>query len=779
MAALGLSWSMVDPRSMADSRVIPKDNRNASSLQVPNYDQSSSLPPASPIMATSPSFFNTTFSSWSFNSPPASPVALPPSKKTDDNAIYRSPSPVQLDSDSKTSSMELSGSHRTRRKSKAAQRRKTKSVAQHSQLPNDSQTTNSVLPNTARRTAGIIAPSRSNSLEVGEHINKLLNEEEVQEAVHVLNDAVKYVDIANISPQKTNELGPTYSKILLNLCEPNVLKLVMSISKTNDIVDSVIWRLFSKVVASGYTLDKTVYLTLANLFAKYDHLDLAQQALYLLPRKLWDTAIYKMAITLHLLHEPKQIQEVESLLSDYGRPYVEVANPIAPARLPPIRIDTPLMKEVSDEDKQMMWIFYQTSLDDTEWARAKDTYEAHGAEIKEQQEKKQVEVSNQRRRSIFERAMEGTSKLLQQQQNMETFRESEMIQSDNAMIYTAVCNQQYEYGWQTFIGMGDNVDRHTTRMVMRLCRCAFNAAPVTNVSTRFQWEQRAWSVYSRFMFSKHVDTRRQESHAFIRDILFICANSTEQGRNIKYRKALKVYTLLERLDHMLGDEYVMMPIFCILLEACCAVPETIVYYSDQAILLWKKMRDAHMRWRDEPVAPSQSFGWMLTLFCLQSGSIAKFYETTKYIEDVQVSPSIVAPIQYFHDTFLKCKCSDEESCYFKGYLYKDTTVGPDAVVAEPDSHDIVINEMGFCQDNVQSTESVDAPKYSDPIAHLRNAYKKNITISDKNAAHVAKFAALGPAADREHVYQTMHYSERKAKALVRHCFMASKSQLRV
>jgi hypothetical protein len=773
MAALGLAWSMVDPKTM-----IPVDDRKSSSLQVPNDDQLSYLPPASPIMATSPSFFNTSFNSW-FGSPSASPVALSSSKQDDDIPVYRSPSPAQLDSDSISPSVELSGSRKTRRKSKVALKKKSKNVAKEYKCTSDTQSQSSSVPVTHTKAVEQKPPKRSNSLEVGEHINKLLSEEEVQEAVRVLTDAVKYVDIANVSPQKTDELAPTYSRILLNLCEPNVLKLVMNFCHTKDIVDSVIYRLFSKVVASGYTLEKDVYLTLANLFAKFDHLDLAQQAIYLLPRKLWDTAVYKMAITLHLLHEPKQIQEVESLLSDYGRPYVEVANPIAPARLPAIRIDTPLMKDVTDEDKKMMWIFYQTSLDDTEWARAKDTYEAHGAEIKEREEKRQAEASNQRRLSIFERAIKETGKFVQQRQDTEATGESEIIQSDNAMIYTAICNQQFEYGWQTFVSMGNKVDHHTTRMAMRLCRCAFNAVPVTNVSTRFQWEQRAWSVYSRFMFSEHVDTRRQESHAFLRDILFICANSTEQGRHIKYKKAMKVYNLLERLDQMLGDEYVMMPIFCIMLEECCAVPETIVYYSDQAFILWKKMRDAHMRWRNEPLLPSQSFGWMMTLFCLQSGSVAKFYETTKYIEDMQVSPSIAAPIQYFHDTYLKCKSSDEETCYFKDYLYKDTTIGPNAVVAEPDSRDIVMNEMGFSQDNVQSTEPVDAPKYSDPIAHLRNAYKKNITISDLNGAHVSKFAALGPAADRSHEYRTMHYSERKAKALVRHCFMATKSHLRV
>lgn len=327
--------------------------------------------------------------------------------------------------------------------------------------------------------------------------------------------------------------------------------------------------------------------------------------------------------------------------------------------------------------------------------------------------------------------------------------------------------------------MGDNVDRHTGRISMRHCRCAFNAAPVTNVSTRFQWEQRAWRVYSKFMLSQHFHPRLQEAHAFLRDVLFIAANSTERDGRVRYTKAKQVFKLLERqqLYQMIGDEYVMMPIFCILLEECHGVPDVVVTQCERAFALWRKMKVANMRIYQKVQPPSQSFCWMMLLFVRQSGSISHLQEVMDFVQDLPVSESLIAPIQYLHDTFLSCKLPDSTVCYFSDYMYTDTMVGPDAVAKDPDNHDIVINQMGFPESDVAFETQSDGPRYIDPIAHLKNAYKKNITISDKNAVHVAKFAAFGPLPEASLDYRRMHYSKRKAKALVRHCLMASKKPM--
>lgn len=780
MAGITAAWGMMDPTMR-----LSKEGPELPIIQIPIADdeQDVKLSLSSPVMPSSPSFFNTTFNSWPISSPVMSPMTLSPE-------VVATNFP-----DSPTLSIEPLSLKDTGQlpdtRARRARRRKNSKISSTEvklrDIPAKSGDKKIQPPNvTGRRQSNKGAdvkkplPKRTSSIEVGKHISDLLHAEEVQAAVHVLQEATKFLDMANVDQGDAQTLAPMYSNILLSLCGPKVLELVMDVSSSRDIVDTIIWKLFAKVVAAGYILDREVYVTLANLFVKYDHFDLAQQAIYSLPRQQWNTEVYKIAIMLHLLKEPKQVQEVESLLSDYGQPSIEVTNPISPTRLPPIHIETPLMKDVTDEDKKMLWLFYQTSLDNSDWGRAKDQYEIHDDERRERRNTKDAQARPRgRRMSLIDWAIQGTENLMGQQ-NPDRCKKAEETQSDNAMIYTAICNQQYEYGWHIFDSMGDNVDRHTSRIVMRLCRCAFNAVPVANVSTKFQWEQRAWRVYSKFMLSEHFDPRLQETHAFLRDILFICANSTEREGKIRYTKATQVLKLLERqqLYQMTGDEYVMMPLFCILLEQCHGVPDTVVTQCERAFELWKRMQDANMHMYKEVQPPSQSFCWMMLLFIQQSGSVSHFQVTMKYIKDLPLSESLVAPIQYIHDKFLSCKIPDKTHCYFSDYMYHDTAVGPDAVAKDHDEHNIVINQMGFTEDNVGSEGSnSQGPRYIDPIAHLKNAYKRNITISDHNAVHVAKFAALGPVPETILDYRTMHYSNRKAKALVRHCLVASKKPI--
>ncbi|KAI9289352.1 hypothetical protein BC943DRAFT_356318 [Umbelopsis sp. AD052] len=765
MAGLGVTWSMMDP-TMRLSR--DKPNMQLPVLDIPKLDEDDiKLALSSPVMPSSPSFFNTTFDAWPSNSPESSVmISSPKSGELD---------PIeQPKKGNDTPPVPKRSKKRNAKKAAAGANGMDNTDASESEA-NGSNT--SAIESSSDNSASkhLSPPKRANSLQVGNHVRNLLNAEEVQGAVHMLQEAAKHLDMSEIGNEDPQELASTYSKILLTLCDQKILELVMDICKCDDIIDSIIWKLFSKVIAAGYTMDNEVYTTLANLFVQYNHVDLAQQAIYSLPRQQWDTEIYKIAITLHLLAQPRELLQIETLLSDYGEPSIEVLNPIAPTKLPPIRIDTPLMNDVTVDDKKVLFSFYQTALDSSGWGRAKEIYETDYAERQGRRQSIAAEQPMTRRKGVIDWLISGTEKMMIHSKDSEK-NAIEEVQNDNSMLYIAICNLQYEYGWKLFESMGKNVDRHTGRMMMRLCRCAFNAAPVTNVSNRFNWEQRAWRVYAVFMMSEYFDVQREESHAFLRDILFICANSTEREDNIRYSKAMQILKLLrrEKLYQMIGDEYVMMPIFCILLEQCHGVPDVVVTQCEAAFSLWKEMQEANMNHLKEVQPPSQSFCWMMLLFIFLSGKMANFRDVLVWMQDMEPSESLVAPIQYLHDAFLNCKIPDDSRCYFSDYMYHDTTIGTDAVAQEPDGHHISINEMGFKQGNIACYNEREGPTYGDPIAHVKNAYKMRSTISDTNAVHVAKFAALGPLVEVLLEYRTMHYSSRKAKALIRHCFMASK-----
>jgi hypothetical protein len=765
MAGLGATWSMMDPtmRLSKDKPDIPLPT-----LEIPKLDEDDiQLSLSSPVMPSSPSFFNTPFDNkWPRNSPDSQIMVSSP--KSDE------PDTIEQSKKGNDTPPPQRSKKRNAKKATAGAngRKKTDDSEPNSNGPKTSDTES---PSGNSASKQLQPPKRANSLEVGNHIQKLLNAEEVQGAVHALQEAAKHLDMSDIGDEDPQKLASTYSKILLTLCDQKVLELVMDISNCDDIIDSIIWKLFSKVVAAGYIMENEVYTTLANLFVQYNHVDLAQQAIYSLPRQKWDTDIYKIAITLHLLAQPKELLQIETLLSDYGEPSIEILNPIAPTKLPPIQIQTPLMNDVTVDDKKLLFSFYQTALDSSDWGRAKEIYESDYAERQGRRRSIAIEQPKARRQGVIDWIISGTENMMIGS-NFSDKNAIEEVQNDNSMLYIAICNLQYEYGWKLFESMGKNVNRHTGRMMMRLCRCAFNAAPVTNVSTRFNWEQRAWQVYAVFMMSEHFDVQREESHAFLRDILFICANSTEREDNIRYSKAMQILKLLrrEKLYQMIGDEYTIMPIFCILLEQCHGVPDVVVTQCETAFSLWKEMQEANIKHYKKIQPPSQSFCWMMLLFIFLSGKMANFRDVLVWMQDMEPSESLVAPIQYLHDAFLNCKIPDDSRCYFSDYMYHDTTVGTDAVAQEPDGHAIFINEMGFKQDNITCHNDREGPTYGDPIAHVKNAYKMRSTISDTNAVHVAKFAALGPLVEVSLEYRSMHYSSRKAKALIRHCFMASK-----
>lgn len=98
---------------------------------------------------------------------------------------------------------------------------------------------------------------RRSSIQVGNEVAFLLEEENVKNAVDVLQDALGHL---NMAQQKfghdSSTITEIYSKIIKTLCDPNISKIVDKLTPgpKHNIYNSVLWRLFTKIVESGHTL---------------------------------------------------------------------------------------------------------------------------------------------------------------------------------------------------------------------------------------------------------------------------------------------------------------------------------------------------------------------------------------------------------------------------------------------------------------------------------------------------------------------------------------------
>jgi hypothetical protein len=488
-----------------------------------------------------------------------------------------------------------------------------------------------------------------------------------------------------------------------------------------------------------------------NSLVENHHESLALQAMYALPRREWDTTCYRTAVSLHLMQEPKQTQEAQGLLSDYGKPYLDIANPIAPIDLPPIRIEMPLMQEVSEQDQFSFWMFYQAALSsaDQVWHQTKKDYEAKRNE--------NLEAIQQEKDNVKDWALE---KLNIETKRQEVDRIS--TDNDNTMIYIAIKNNQFEYGWQVYLAMGDAVNDATPCIVMHLCWVAFRQIPLQDVSRQTEWESRAWLVYSRFMCSEYLHPEENEAPGFLHDILSIAVHSPEVmvDRKARYVKTMTIYNLLVRLcfDKLLSDDRVLEPILSTLLYECKGSPNHIVQMCKKGFEIWNRKMKI-LRKDDENPSCSFSMIWGLLVLCLKSGNEADFNQILDYLlkrnmEDIP--SSLLAPIQTFHDKYM---C---DTCYFKGYMFqciKFTDHDKTAVA-------IKMDDYGFLHtDNVQLVSTGDE--------FLNKNYISRTNINEIQATNLAMSVALGVAKQERLTPKLMYYSTKKAKALIRHCLKRS------
>lgn len=469
--------------------------------------------------------------------------------------------------------------------------------------------------------------------------------------------------------------------------------------------------------------------------------------MYALPRREWDTLCYRTAIALHLLQDPRQCQEAQGLLSDYGKPYLEIANPIALDDLPPIQMEMPLMNGITEQDKFKLWMFYQSALSgsDEEWHKIKLEYE--------KTRKENMEAIKRQ-----EKQGQGIKDWTMTQLQLET-KKQEMdrvsIENDNTMIFVAINNSQFEYAWQVYEAMGDAVNDATPSIVMHLCWVAFRQIPFADISRRTHWENRAWTVYSRFMCSEYLHPEENEAPGFLHDLLSIAATSPEVAidKKARYIKTMSVYNLLVRLhfNKLLCDDRVIEPIHCALLYECTGSPATIVTMCNKAFEIWnRKLEIGRYNTRT-----SYSMLWGLLVFCLKSGVAYLNKVLVRLAEkDMNEVPStIIAIIQTIHDEHI---CGD--NCYFTDYMFHCI----EFTDSEKETKHILMDKYGFLYDREPKQGFLDNKQQ---IWHTN--------IHELQATSIAMAVKTGVAKQEDPVPKQMYYSVNKAKALVRHCLKRS------
>lgn len=499
---------------------------------------------------------------------------------------------------------------------------------------------------------------------------------------------------------------------------------------------------------------------------------LALQALYAMPRPIWNMRVYKLAITLHLMQSPKQTQQAELLIAEFGKSYMEVANPLAPTDLPPMRIDLPL--RATQQEKYKLWMYYQAALTETTWGRKKEEYEKWRHEVGRRQ--------SMRRSSSIARWALGRLNLAGNEEDLE---QTNKIDMDNTMIFTALTSKQFEYGWEIYCRMGDDVNEFTPRVVMHLCWRAFSETPMmTHLSRRAEWESRAWEVYGRFMCSEYLHPEQPETPGFLYDLMSITAFSAEKRERVRYTKTISVYNLLQRLrlDNLLADDQIVAPVLCMFLLECKGAPATIVETCHKAFKVWQTKRQL-----ESEQSESFSLYWALSVLCTRSGNKVDFIQVLEDIleildrhaesgEAITLPTSLLCPIQTFHDRYLRCGGHrDVDKCYFDDYIFRRVKYTNDDDSKEESSNN---NNKGVEMDAFGFVRALEIRDYDssalvepepEPIAYVDHALHKRTNFQDALAINLAMAAATGALKDEKLEQRRVFITRDKAESLIHHC----------
>lgn len=90
---------------------------------------------------------------------------------------------------------------------------------------------------------------RKNSIRLGQEINHLIETDHAKNAIELLKEAIGQLESGE---EEAEEISIVYSKIIQSLCDPQISNLIND--NECDIYHSVLWRLMTRVIESGYTL---------------------------------------------------------------------------------------------------------------------------------------------------------------------------------------------------------------------------------------------------------------------------------------------------------------------------------------------------------------------------------------------------------------------------------------------------------------------------------------------------------------------------------------------
>lgn len=130
---------------------------------------------------------------------------------------------------------------------------------------NRSSTVSSLTDSTSTRTSTVHddhIPKRKNSVQLGRQVmSEILENDNVSNAIQILQQALDHLQMTSTEGEDEGDVSKIYSQIIKSLCDPNIACIVNEMSKKDgkvpNIQESVLWRLFTKVVESGYVLEVT------------------------------------------------------------------------------------------------------------------------------------------------------------------------------------------------------------------------------------------------------------------------------------------------------------------------------------------------------------------------------------------------------------------------------------------------------------------------------------------------------------------------------------------
>jgi hypothetical protein len=409
---------------------------------------------------------------------------------------------------------------------------------------------------------------------------------------------------------------------------------------------------------------------------------------------------------------------------------------------------------VTENDQFKLWMFYQAaqSKDDDQWNKEREAYE--------KKRDKNLMALKDRENSNVDWALE---QLHLESEKLKVDRLS--TENDNTMIYIAMNNQQFEYGWQVYEAMGEAVNDATPCIVMHLCWIAFRQIPIADMSYRTDWEKRAWSVYSRFMCSEYLHPEQPDAPSFLHDILSIATHTPEVAvdKKARYTKSMSIYNLLVRLhfDTLLVDDRVLEPILCTILYECHGSAINIITMCNKAFEVWDQKTDIINRnskkLQSTMKRASYSVIWGLLILCLKSGNELDLQKIMVPLLDHDLTKighipsSLMAPIQKFHDDYT-CHKQRHAMCYFQDYMFRYVEFTDDLDNTRP----VEMNDFGFVL-----TSSGD---------NAFNSYSssRHTNINEPQEPNIAMAVLMGAAKQEKLVPKQMFYSSKKAKALIRH-----------